>query len=98
MVFTATLPFAKRIKELTWDLFNFLIGFLAPKGVLRISSDDDDGRIFLGLKFSIPGFVLGRKIWLVLFVWLDLSGDLSRDFLSIQNNLKICGSAYVSQP
>ena len=25
-------------------------------GVLRISSDGDDRRIFLGLKFSIPGF------------------------------------------
>ena len=25
-------------------------------GVLRISSDGDDQRIFMGLKFSIPGF------------------------------------------
>ena len=29
---------------------------MCPAGVLRISSDGDDGRIFLGLKFSIPGF------------------------------------------
>ena len=29
-----------------------------------------------------------------LFGWLDLS----RDFLAIQNNLKICGSASVSRP
>ena len=29
---------------------------LSPRGVLRISSDGDDRRIFLGLKFSIPGF------------------------------------------
>ena len=28
----------------------------SPKGVLRTSSDGDDRRIFLGLKFSIPGF------------------------------------------
>ena len=36
-------------------------------GVLGISSDGDDRRIFLGLKFSIPG-VFGEL-------------DLSRDFL-----------------
>ena len=30
-------------------------------------------------------------------MWFDLSGDLRRDFLGIQNNLKICGSAHVSQ-
>ena len=35
---------------------------------VRISSDRDDRRIFLGLKFPIPGFFFG---------WLDLS----RDFL-----------------
>ena len=36
---------------------------------------------FGGLKCSIPGFVLGRKIWQVFFfVGLDLSGDLSMDF------------------
>ena len=28
----------------------------APKGVLWISSDGNDRRIFLSLKFSIPGF------------------------------------------
>ena len=30
-------------------------------GELRISSDRDDRRIFLGLKFSIPGFFWVRK-------------------------------------
>ena len=30
-------------------------------GVLGISSDGDDQRIFLGLKFSIPGFFWVRK-------------------------------------
>ena len=30
-------------------------------GVLGISSDGDDRRIFLGLKFSIPGFFWVRK-------------------------------------
>ena len=45
-------------------------------GVLRISSDGDDRRIILGLKFSIPGF-FGRKIWQVYFFgWLDLRSDL----------------------
>ena len=29
---------------------------LSPGGILRISSDGDDQRIFLGSKFSIPGF------------------------------------------
>ena len=32
-----------------------------------ISSDRDDQRIILGLKLSIPGICLGRKIWQVLF-------------------------------
>ena len=35
-------------------------------GVLRISSDGDDQRIFLGLKFSIPGFYGVRKFGIVL--------------------------------
>ena len=30
-------------------------------GVLRILSDGDDQRIFLGLKFSIPGFFCVRE-------------------------------------
>ena len=32
-----------------------------PGGVLRISSVGGDRRIFLGLKFSIPGFFWVRK-------------------------------------
>ena len=35
--------------------------FTPPGGVLGISSDGDDGRIFLGLKFSIPGFFWVQK-------------------------------------
>ena len=56
-------------------------------GVLRISSDGDNRRILgggWGLKFSIFGKYS--------FGWLDLS----RDFLGIQNNLKNCGSACVT--
>ena len=34
-------------------------GLRTPGGVLGISSDGDDRRIFLGLKFSIPGFLGG---------------------------------------
>ena len=33
----------------------------SPRGVLGISSDGDDRRIFWGLKFSIPGFFWVRK-------------------------------------
>jgi len=44
---------------------------------------------FLGLKFSIPGFFWVGKFGKYFFGWLDLS----RDFLGIQNNLKIHGSA-----
>ena len=32
-----------------------------PGGVLRISSDGDDERICLGLKFSICGFLGGQE-------------------------------------
>ena len=55
------------------------------------------GMIWYGLKFSIPGFFGVRKFGKY-FLWFDLSGDLSRDFLGIQNNLKIRGSARVSRP
>ena len=37
------------------------IGDRTPGGVLGISSDGDDRRIFLGLKFSNPGFFWVRK-------------------------------------
>ena len=62
-------------------------------GVLRISSDGDYRRIFLSLKFSIPGLFLVGKFGKYFFVWLYLSGDLRREFWGIQNNLKIRGSA-----
>ena len=35
------------------------------RGVLQISSDGDDRRVFGGLKFSIPGIRLGKNIWQV---------------------------------
>ena len=58
-------------------------------GVLRISSDGDDWRIFLGLKFSI-----------LEFFWVGKFGKyfFGVAWLGIQNNLKIHGSARVSQP
>ena len=46
-----------------------------------MSSDGDDRRIFLGLKFLIPVVFWVGKFGKYFFVWLDLSGDLSRDFL-----------------
>ena len=48
-----------------------------PEGVLRISSDGDDQRNFLGFKFSIPGFfVWVGKFGKYFLGWLDLSGDI----------------------
>ena len=32
-------------------------------------------RFFGRLKYSIPGFFGGKKIWQVIFVWLDLIRD-----------------------
>ena len=49
------------------------------EGVLRISIEGDDRRIFLSLKFSLPGFLWIRKFGPLFFVWLDLTRDLSRD-------------------
>ena len=48
-----------------------------PRGVLRISSDGDLRRIFLGLKFLIPGIFQVGKFGRYFFRWLDLS----RNFL-----------------
>ena len=52
-----------------------IIQNLNPEGVLRISSDGDDRRIFLGLKSSIPGFFGLGKFGKYFFRWLDLSRD-----------------------
>ena len=48
---------------------------LTPCGVLRISSDGDESKDFLGFEISDPGIFWGRKIWQVFFGWLDLRGD-----------------------
>ena len=61
-------------------------------GVLQISSVGDDRRIFWGFEIFDSGIFLGGKFGKYFFGWLDLS----RDFLGIQNNLKILGSARVS--
>ena len=50
---------------------------MGQRGVLHISSDRDDHRI-LGLKFSILGFLFGRKIWASIF-WASLIYQI-RDF------------------
>ena len=44
-------------------------------GALRISSDEDDQKIFLGFKFSIPGYFWGQKFGKYFFVYLSLSRD-----------------------
>ena len=41
-----------------------------PRGVLGISSDGDDRSIFLGLKFSIPGFFWVWKFGLGSLIWV----------------------------
>ena len=48
--------------------------------VLLISCDEHDRKIFLGLKFSIQGFFWVGKFGKYFFVWLELRGDLRRDF------------------
>ena len=62
---------------------------LHPKGDTLDLRCGDDGRIFGGLKFSIPGFFHEGKFWQIFLGWLDLS----RNFWGIINILKICGSA-----
>ena len=42
-------------------------GLHVGRGILRISSDGDDRRVFWGLKFLIPGICFGKKIWQVFF-------------------------------
>ena len=75
-----------------WNILNFqekenvykLQGkSLYPRGVLGISSDGDDQRIFLGLKFSIPGF-----FWVWKFGLGNLI-DLSRDFLGVLKRIPV---------
>ena len=44
-----------------------LISYQSPGGTPD-SSDSDDRRIFLGLKFSILGYFLGRKILAIIFL------------------------------
>ena len=39
----------------------------SPRGVLRISNDREDWRIFLGLKILISGFFWVGKFWQVFF-------------------------------
>ena len=46
--------------------------YRSPGGVLWISSDGDDRRIFLGLKFSILGFFWVGQFGKYFFGWLDL--------------------------
>ena len=56
-------------------------GIIFPWGVLRFSSDWDNRRFF----FSITEFFLVGNFGNFFLGWLDLS----RDFFSIQNKLKI---------
>ena len=78
-------------------LYYVIVNDIVNRGgrVLRISSDGDDRRIFLGLKFLIPEFLWVGKSGRNFFGWLDLKVGI---FGGIQNNLKIRGSTCVSQP
>ena len=79
---TSIRKFKQRTQQKQWQygkIWNY--GFLIcipqkPMGVLWISCDRDDRRIFLGLKFPISGFFWLGKFGQVFF-WVDLS----RDFL-----------------
>ena len=68
---------------------------LYPRGVLQISSDGDDWRIFGGFEISDSVSFLARKIWQVFFLGGLIEVGI---YLGIQNKLKIQASAYVSQP
>ena len=46
---------------------NYQMMTIHPGGVLQMSSDRDDARIFLCLNFQFPDF-LGRKLWQVFFL------------------------------
>ena len=63
-------------------------------GVVQISSEGDDRRIFLSLKLLIPGIFFVGKFGKYVFGWLDLS----RFCFGYWNYLKIRGSALVSRP
>lgn len=58
--------FAMKLKVTKPFGINFSIDF-SCRGVLWILSDKDDQRFWGGLKFLIPGFLGGRKIWQVYF-------------------------------
>ena len=53
-----------------------------PRGVLGMSSDGVERRIFGGLKFLIPGFFWGGKFGKYFFGKLDLSRDFFGVFLT----------------
>ena len=67
-------PTAKNKMHSNSDLVKVPLSLNLGRGVvLRISSDRDDRRIVLGLKFSIPGLFWVEKFGKFFFVWLDLS-------------------------
>ena len=74
-------------EQVSWELF-------IQGGVLQISSDSDDQRIFLVLKFLISGFFCVGKFCQVLFWVACLKQGF---FLGIQNNLKIRDNSHVSR-
>ena len=55
-------------------LLSFAALIITPivQGVLWVSSHGDDRMIFWGLKFSIPGYFLGRQIWQVYDFFFNL--------------------------
>ena len=61
------------------DVFDVCI----PRGVLRNSSDGDDWKIFLGLKFLIPGYFWAGKFGKYFVEWLDLSIGTFGGFLQL---------------
>ena len=61
-------------------LIGYLIGMVVvvPEEVLQISSDRDDRRMSLGLKFSVLGFVWVGEFWQVFFGQLHLTREFWR--------------------
>ena len=77
-------------KTLVWDILTWVLIILHlnkvfhiisfdPTGVLGISSDGDDRRIFLGLKFSIPGFFGVPKFGLGSLIWVGIFGGIRKN-------------------
>ena len=83
------------VRLLAWSLRVQGSHFLVPRGVLGISSEGVVRRVFLSLKFSIPGFIWVPKFGMYFFGQLDLSRESVVPWLrssanKVQTNVFCC--------